>query len=224
MRLLRSPRGPAARFAATGQPPATQSWREANWCAVDLELTGLNPRRDHVIAIGAVPIHEGRVALGEGAYTLVRTARRSELGAVLVHKLRVPDLQDAPRIGQAIDEVLDLLRGRVPVFHTAAVERAFLGQQFSRRHVRLPPAADTEVLGRLWMRERHGTAPSSLPLAMLCRELGVPPELPHHALGDALSTAQAFVALASHLDAVTPQTVGSLLLAEDQLRGARRLG
>jgi DNA polymerase-3 subunit epsilon len=59
---------------------------------------------------------------------------------------------------------------------------------------------------------------------MLCRELGVPPELPHHALGDALSTAQAFVALASHLDAVTPQTVGSLLLAEDQLRGARRLG
>jgi DNA polymerase-3 subunit epsilon len=77
--------------------------------------------------------------------------------------------------------------------------------------VRLPEAADTEVLGRLLLRERDGDAPPFLPLATLCRTLGVPAETPHHALGDALSTAEAFVALVSHLEATRPQTVGSLL-------------
>ncbi len=223
MRLFGSPRGEAARFAQTPRPAGASGWREAKWCAVDLELTGLNPRRDHIIAIGAVPIEDGRALLGESAYTLVRSTRRSELGAILVHKLRVADLAHAPRIGEATDVILELLAGRVPVFHTAAVERAFLSRLFSRRRVQLPDAADTEVLGRRWIRERGGETPSFLPLATLCRVLGVPAEVPHHALGDALTTAQAFVALATHLDAAQPQTVDSLLDVE-LWPGVRRLG
>ena len=37
--------------------------------------------------------------------------------------------------------------------------------------------------------------------------------MPHHALADALSTAQVFIALASRLDTIEPQTVGSLVAA-----------
>ena len=40
--------------------------------------------------------------------------------------------------------------------------------------------------------------------------LGLPAHRPHHADGDALTTAQLFIALATRLDAVAPQTVGSL--------------
>ena len=47
-----------------------------------------------------------------------------------------------------VDSVLSVLTGRVPVFHTAAIEAGFLERQFAHRHVRLPPAADTEALGR----------------------------------------------------------------------------
>jgi DNA polymerase-3 subunit epsilon len=60
-----------------------------------------------------------------------------------------------------------------------------------------------------------------LSLARLCSLLGIPGETPHHALGDALTTAKAFIALAGHLDAQTPQTVGSLRSAGDLLRTAR---
>jgi DNA polymerase III epsilon subunit-like protein len=130
---------------------------------------------------------------------------------VLVHKLRVPDLARAPRIEDAIDLVFEAIAGCVPVFHTGAVERAFLSKPFSRRRVQLPEAADTEVLGRAWLRRRDGAAPASLTLARLSRELGMPAETPHHALGDALTTAEAFVTLATHLDAVERQTVGSLV-------------
>jgi DNA polymerase-3 subunit epsilon len=216
--------GAAAAFAKTSRPAARTPWREARWCALDLELTGLDPGKDVIIAIGAVPIEEGRVLLGQSAYTLVRTSKRSEHDAVLLHKLRVADLADAPPFEEAIDLVFEMLSGRVPVFHTAVIERSFLEPVFADRSVRLPAAADTEILGRLLLRERDGVVANSLRLGKLARMLGLPTGPAHHALGDALTTAAAFIALAARLDSHRPQTVGSLVRAADRVRGARRFG
>jgi DNA polymerase III subunit epsilon len=235
VRFRRAAQGTAAAaFDAAPRPADGAGWREVPWCAVDLEMTGLNPRTDEIVAIGAVPISDGRVILGGGMYTLVRASKRSQVGAVLVHKLRLADVADAPTLDEAIDLLFEALAGRVPVFHTAAIETAFLGRQFTRRHVRLPPAADTEVLGRAWLRHRDGLEdayPRGIALGRLAETLGQPAEAPHHALGDALTTAQVFIALASLLDTVAPQTVGSLLRAGTAggagaraTGGARRLG
>jgi DNA polymerase-3 subunit epsilon len=217
-------RGAAAHFKDAGQPDPSLPWREAGWCAVDLELTGLDARADEIIAIGAVPIEDGQLLLGQSVYTLARPDRPPTVASVLVHKLRLADLAGAPPLGEAIDPVLEVMSGRVPVFHTAIVERTFLGRELRRRHVRLPPEADTEVLGRLWLRGRDGTAPNGLSLARLAQLLGQPAEDPHHALGDALTTAKAFLALASHLDAAGPQTVGSLQRAARSMAEDGRSG
>ena len=224
MRLGRAPQGVAATsFASEPRPADSAGWREAAWCSVDLEMTGLNPRTDQIVAIGAVPIDDGRIQLGGGMYTLVRASKRSQVGAVLVHKLRLADVVDAPTLDHAIDQLLTALAGRVPVFHTAAIESAFLERQFASRRVRLPVAADTEVLGRRWLTHRDGSAPShGISLGRLAGALGQPAETPHHALGDALTTAKLFIALASLLDTVAPQTVGSLVAASPG--PARRFG
>jgi DNA polymerase-3 subunit epsilon len=227
MRLRRrSGGGAAAAFRAAGRPPGSTPWREAGWCAVDLELTGLDPRRNEIIALGAVPIEQGRVLLGEARYTLAKPATRPDHGAVLTHKLRFADLIDAPPVDEAVELLLQALAGRVPVFHTAVVERSFLGPLLMRRRLRLPAAADTEVLGRVWLAQREDVErPHFLPLARLTRELGMEAEPPHHALGDAVTTAQAFIALAAHLDVAEPQTVQSLVRASERRKsgGARRL-
>ncbi len=214
----------AAAFARAGRPTPSTPWRRAGWCALDLELTGLNPRKDVIIAVGAVPIDDGRLVLGKALYSLARTSKRSERASVLVHKLLVADLAEAPPIEEVVDLVLVALSGRVPVFHTAAVEHAFLRPLLRRRRLRMPEAADTEALGRAWLRRRDGKAPAGLPLARLAGTLGLPVESPHHALGDALTTAKAFIALATHLDAAKPQTVGSLLQGDSGLQASRRFG
>jgi DNA polymerase III subunit epsilon len=227
MRLGRTPQGAAAAsFASEPLPDPSANWRAARWCAVDLEMTGLDPRSDEIVAIGAVPIDDGRIQLGGGMYTLVRASKRSQVGAVLVHKLRLADVVDAPSLDDAIDLLLGALAGRVPVFHTAAIETAFLGRQFARRRVRLPAAADTEALGCRWLAHRDGAAPAhGISLSRLAGVLGQPAETPHHALGDALTTAKLFISLASLLDTVAPQTVGSLVSpGVDRLAGARRFG
>ncbi|MGH2870485.1 MAG: 3'-5' exonuclease [Solirubrobacteraceae bacterium] len=240
-------RGRAAEaFRHADAPDSAAPWREADWCAVDLELTGLDPGTDEIIAIGAVPIHDGRLILGRSYYSLVRPGRAPSRTAVVIHKLRTADLADAPPLSAAIDGLLAVLAGTVPVFHTAWVEQAFLGRALRRLRVRLPDAADTEVLGRRWAAGREdgvpshlggeagvpshfgggGGAPSHLGLARLAELLGLPAEPPHHALGDALTTAKAFIALASLLDAGEPQTAGSLVRAgaDEAPAGARRFG
>lgn len=217
----------ASAFRRSSHASGSTPWRQADWLAVDLELTGLNPRRHEIVAIGAVPIHAGRVALGGAFYTLVRPGRPSEHDAVLVHKLRSEDLADAPSIDEGLSELLTRLAGAIPVFHTAAVESAFLGRELRRLWLRMPAAADTEALGRIWLRERGeriGDRAGGLPLSGLARRLGQHPATPHHALGDALTTATAFIALAAHLDRTRPQTVSTLVRAGDLLSGARRFG
>lgn len=199
----------AQRFASARWPGASTPWRAAEWCAIDLELTGL--RQDgEIIAIGAVPIRDGALILGESLYALARPRQPPAREAVVVHKLRSADLRGAPPLQDALDLLLDRLAGRIPVFHTSIVERAFLGRELRALGLRLPADADTEQLGRRWLSERDGGAPRGLPLARLAAVLGQPAEDPHHALGDALTTAKAFIALATLLDARSPQTVGTL--------------
>jgi DNA polymerase III subunit epsilon len=224
MRLRARTEGAAAQFKRTPQPASNTPWRQAPWCAVDLELTGLNARSDEIVAIGAVPIVDGQLILGEALYTLARPDRPPKTPAVLIHKLRSADLADAPPLTDAIDQLLEVLAGRVPVFHTAVVEETFLGRVLRQRRVRLPRDADTEALGRAWLRERDGIAPAGLSLARLASLLGQPAEDPHHALGDALTTAKAFIALASHLDMGRPQTVATLCEIEPVRVAARRFG
>ncbi len=214
---------------APGGEPARAStadtgWRDARWCAVDLELTGLDPRRDEIIAIGAVPIDDGRVILGGAYYSLARPRRAPGRGSVLIHKLREVDLVGAPALDRALDGLLAALAGRVPVFHTAWVEEAFLGRALRRRGVGLPAAADTEALGRRWLGGRGEEVPDHIALGDLAAALRVVAETPHHALGDALTTAQAFIALAGLLDGGEPQTAGSLVAATvaEAPPGARR--
>ena len=210
---MRAPwRGPdtaAQAFRGAAVPDDGDAWREVEWCAVDLELTGLDPRRDEIIAIGAVPIRDGRAMLGEAYYSLVRPDRAPGRRSVVIHKLREADLVGAPELDRALDGLLAALAGRRAVFHTAWVEEAFLGRALRRRGVRVPDAADTEVLGRRWLAARGAGVPDHLGLAELASALGFVPESPHHALGDALTTAQAFIALASLLEGGA-STVGAL--------------
>jgi DNA polymerase-3 subunit epsilon len=198
------------------------TWRAAGWCALDLELTGLDPAHDEIISFGAIPIEHGRVALGRSIFGLVRPVREASDESIRVHGIRAADLEAAPPLAEAIEPLVRAIDGRALVVHNAAVERAFLGRAMRAQGLRLRnPIADTEVLGRLWLHERDGELLSWLPLAELAAALGLPAERPHHALGDALTTAQAFIALASHLEASHRETVGSLCHARRRLDAVR---
>jgi DNA polymerase-3 subunit epsilon len=96
------------------------------------------------------------------------------------------------------------------VAHAAWIERSFLAPVLKHLGLTLHrPIIDTRDLGELLALER-GQAAGLTSLSDLAHSLDLPVHRPHHALGDALTTAQVFIALATHLDAYAAQTVRSL--------------
>jgi len=186
-------------------------WRAASYCAVDLELSGLDPRTDEILSFAAVPIEDGRVQLGDTIQGRVRPRGPISASSIRLHGLRAADLAIAPRLELAIDPLLAVMAGRMPVVHVARVERGFLQPALRGQGLRLRRRMiDTSTLGRFWLQERDGHAPTHISLTDLAAELRLPAHTPHDALGDAVTTAQVFIALAMHLDVRQPETVRSL--------------
>jgi DNA polymerase-3 subunit epsilon len=201
-------------YARAKLPRRRTHWRAARWCALDFELTGLDPKADEIISFGAIPIENGRVRLGEAISGLVRPEREIGEASIRVHGIRASEVARAPVLSAALLPLLDTLAGRIVVAHAASIERAFLSRALRPLGLKLRgPIVDTEALGRVWLQDRDGQSPHQVALAMLAGELGLPAERPHDALGDALTTAQVFIALATHLDADRRETVASLARA-----------
>ena len=219
MRRPSGERGPGAKaYALEKLPPGRTPWRSARYCAVDLELTGLDPKKDEIISFGAIPIADGRARPGQAVEGRVRLERPMDETSIKVHGLRPVDLEYAPRLEAAIDPLLALLAGAIPVVHFAEVERRFLGRALRRQGLRLhPQMIDTSVLGAIWLHERNGLRTQRRMLPALADALNVPAHQPHDALGDALTTAEIFIVLATHLDAIRAETVKSLVSAERRL-------
>jgi DNA polymerase III subunit epsilon len=212
----------AAAYRAAPLPSRRTPWREAAFCVVDLEATGLDPRRDAIIAWCAVPVDCGRVVVAGAREGLARPPRPVPAESIRIHGLRELDLEGAPSQEEAADALLEAMAGRVLVAHAAYVEQAFLGRALGPRGARLRgPVVDTALLGRLWLYERDGRAPPTISLRGLAGALRLPAHRPHSAAGDALTTAQAFIALATLLGG---ETVRSLASAGSRIETGRRIG
>ena len=195
------------------------SWREARFIAIDVETTGLDPRRDEVISFAGIPIESARIIAAESLHGLVRPRTTSTSASFDVHRLRAVDLAAAPRAPEALAPLAARMRGRVPVVHASWVERTFLrkaGCPLPRRIV------DTAVLWRLLSLERGEPDPGTCSLSAISSALGLPSHRPHEAEGDALTAAQIFLAMATHLEARGHGTVRALTSARRDLR-ARQL-
>ena len=203
--------GIRADYAETPPPDPSTPWRQADFCVVDFETTGLDPASDEIISFAALHIARGRLRLDDARYQLIRPRRMPGRETILIHGLRRAELVDAPSLAEALDGLLEALTGRAMVAHVASIEAGFLGAALSEHGIRLiNPIIDTAALAAELFRLRDQSPTGPLGLTPLAQTLGLPVHRPHEADGDALTTAQVFLALAAHLDQLSPQTVGSM--------------
>jgi DNA polymerase-3 subunit epsilon len=197
-------------YETTPMPAAASGWRDAGFCALDLETTGLDETGE-IIAWATVPVTAGRVRLRESRYRLVRPERMPDGRTIPIHGLRSEELADAPPLAAVLDELIEAITGRALIAHVASIERRFLGAALGEVGLRLRnPVIDTAELAAALFEHGGRELPRPIALGALADELGLPVHRPHEADGDALTTAQAFLALATRLDAIEPQTIGSL--------------
>lgn len=178
------------------------NWREVEYCAIDLETTGLDLHADEIVAIGTAQIRNGRIAAEENFYREVRPMESPSIQSMRVHGLRASDLNEALPIREVAPDLLSQMSGRVLIAHAAWMERAFLRRLLPATDFpKSKSIVDTAALARAigYASERKGHEPS---LEYLARRLHLPVYAPHNALGDALTTAVVFLALATELERI----------------------
>lgn len=199
------------------------SWRDARYAVVDVETTGLDAAVNEVLSIGIVDVVGGRVQVGSAYYREIRPRVLPTADTVVIHGIRPVDAASGGDPDEVGREVVDRLRDHVLVAHVAWVERAFLGAWLAPLGWPGPKdVVDTDVLARL-ARARAGepVMDGHLRLGAAAARYGLPEQGRHHALGDALTTAQLLLAVVGDVSADGEPTLRDLLTAERRLRRTR---
>jgi DNA polymerase-3 subunit epsilon len=198
-------------YARALLPNLDAGWQTGRYCVLDLETTGLDPRRDQIVSYAAVPIDEGRIRVAGITQSLVRPTRQIPAAAIRIHGIRPADVEAAPTLRAALPRLLDAMTGRILVVHVDWVERGFLREPLEQLGLTLrEPVLDTARLAQALLPELPR---EPIALTVLARRLSLPVYKQHDARGDALTTAQVFLALASGLDRRAPQTIRTLAAA-----------
>ncbi len=148
------------------------------WALVDVETSGLVPRRDRVLSVAVVTLGPDGAQTGEFS-TLLDPG--CDPGPVHVHGLTAERLRGAPAFDQVAERIGALLEGRVLVAHNAQFDYDFLAHEFARARLRLPVA---RRLCTLALNRRVDPPTDDLKLGTLAAHYGVPQLQAHDALDD----------------------------------------
>jgi DNA polymerase-3 subunit epsilon len=174
-------------------------WRSSRYASLDFELTGLDLKHDRIISFGVVPVDGSRIEVGRSVYELVDPGDvEMSPRAVTIHGLRPMDVRGADPVDTARRSLDEALRGRLLITWFATVEASFLGKLYGMRtKTWLRRSIDVRVL----VARILGNDGARMTLEQAAQRFGVPVASPHHALDDALVTAQLFLVVASKLEA-----------------------
>ena len=165
--------------------------------AIDLETTGLDPRRDAIVALAAIPFASGDPRPEAGYVSLVHPGRPIPPAAQAIHGIRDADVRGAPSAAEALPRFLEICQNRPVVAHTAAFDLAFINR-FARLGGLSTLGGVVLDIGAL----AHGLFPSwwDLSLEGLGRLLEVELVDRHTARGDALSAGLIFLRMVPLLE------------------------
>lgn len=212
------PSGLAARLRAWRHLPGLDERTPvslARFVVVDVETSGLNPRRDRLLSIGAVAVEGGRLRPGEGFEATVQNPVPSARDNILVHGIGIDAQAGGIPADAALMGLLELARHDVLVGFHADFDKAVL-ERAAREQlgVRLP---------NLWL-DLARLAPLLVPEARLAGKgfddwleyFGLRAHARHSAAYDAFAAGELLLVLLSRAGRAGLATLGQVLAAGER--------
>ena len=182
---------------------------DTRFVLVDVETSGLDPRRDRLIAIGAVALRRGRLDVGRGFEVVLREEGASADEAVLIHGIAPGERERGEPAPEALLSFLEYAgRSALVAFH-APFDRAVLERAASENlGVRIPnPWLDVAWLAPA-LNPRVGLDRAGLDPWL--ERFGLRPHARHRALADALVTGELFLVLLAQASAAGVRDLAGL--------------
>jgi len=176
-------------WQALPNPDLASPFNAARYVVVDVETSGLNLAKDKLISIGAVAVVHGQIDLADSFYVVLQQAQASDKDNILLHGISGSVQTDGVPAAQALLAFMDYL-GKDPLiafhvtFDQTMIQRAMrdhLGLRF--KHPWLDVAYIAPGLYPPLSARLHS-------LDDWIAHFGIRNDARHHAMADALVTAQ----------------------------------
>lgn len=204
---------------SSGYPPPSTPIAEVPYVVFDTELTGLQPRTDSIVSIGALKMAGSRILIGEQFSRIVQPRTELTRTSVVIHGITPAESRQGPSFASLLPEFTTFCRGGILVGHAVSIDLRFINAELQglSGEILPNPALDTMAIhayikGRTTDRCAFPEqGPERADLLSLAREQGIPMNREHDALYDAYITAQLFQRYLAILPGLGIKTLGDLL-------------
>lgn len=167
------------------------------YVCLDCETTGLNPRKDEILSIGAVIIKKNRILMRNTFNIFVKPTKNINSESIKIHQIRPVDLQNAVEAKEAIFKLLEFVGNRPIVGYYIKFDIAIISK-YTKEYIGISlPNHQIEVSSLYFKtKKRHSEYEFvDLKFDTIMKELEIPELGKHDALNDAIMTSMIFLKL-----------------------------
>jgi DNA polymerase-3 subunit epsilon len=163
----------------------------------DTETTGLNPKKDEILSIGAVKLKGNKILMSQKFELFVKPTREINEQSIKIHQIRNIDLQNGCEPREAIDRFLHFIGSRPLVGYYLEFDIKMINKYLKPYLGITLPNPQIEVSG-LYHDKKIKLIPDGvidLRFDVMMKDLGLPIFGKHDALNDAVMTAMMYIKL-----------------------------
>ncbi len=171
-----------------------------NYVVIDCEMTGLNPKKDKLLSIGAVRVQNGEIDLNGAFYeTIFQEERFLKKETINIHQISHQDVSEGRRESVVLSELSDFVGNSITMGHFFKIDLNFLRPLLKNDF--LYPSLDTRLMTEYLLKRKNPLADfkDQLQLTRLANKFDIPLFSSHHALSNAMTTACLFLKVAKKL-------------------------
>ncbi len=167
----------------------------------DCETTGLKPKIDDIISIGAVKVKGNKILTNEAIHIFVKQEKQINHESITIHQIRHCDLDEAISIEEAIEKFLYYIGNRKLVGYYLEFDVAMINKYIKPMFGITLPNKQEEV-SALYYDKKIAKIPQGnidLRFDTILKDLSLPTLQAHDALNDSVMTAMMYLKLRGEL-------------------------
>ncbi len=171
--------------------------KSGEYIVFDTETTGLNPKKDDILSIGAVKIKNNKILTSQTFEVFIKNTKEISTKSIEIHQIRAIDLVNAKDVDTAIREFLEFIGSRPLIGYYLEFDVSMINKYIKPMFGITLPNKMIEV-SEIYFDKTIALIPQGnidLRFDTILKKCGVPDMGAHNAVNDAIMTAMIYLKL-----------------------------
>ena len=167
------------------------------YVCLDCETSGLNPRKDEILSIGAVHIKENKILMRKTFNIFLKPSKNIDAESIKIHHIRPIDLENGVDPKEAIFQLLEFIGSRPIVGYYIKFDVEIISK-YTKNFIGVKLPNETIEVSSMYYKTRKKTTDFEfidLKFDTILKNLNIPALGKHDALNDAIMTSMMFLKL-----------------------------